>query len=174
MNPIEEEIIRLTAELNRHNYNYYMLDAPVISYPPFPGNEANYLRAQIARISAATHISPLGFYQFGEEEGDEEEEGGAGRDSYEENPDFEGIPVLELVDSMANWVHHTQHILPQVRAGLQPPRPRGWRVGGKTVPLSSLSPIFTSTGFILYPSITRGEVSISYCSSETLPPTFTL
>ncbi|XP_053463807.1 radial spoke head protein 6 homolog A [Nycticebus coucang] len=91
------------------------LDAPVISYPPFPGNEANYLRAQIARISAATQISPLGFYQFGEEEGDEEEEGGAGRDSYEENPDFEGIPVLELVDSMANWVHHTQHILPQGR-----------------------------------------------------------
>ncbi|XP_007941250.1 radial spoke head protein 6 homolog A [Orycteropus afer afer] len=91
------------------------LDAPVVSYPPFPGNEANYLRAQIARISAATHISPLGFYQFGEEEGDEEEEGGAGRDSFEENPDFEGIPVLELVDSMANWVHHTQHILPQGR-----------------------------------------------------------
>uniref|UniRef100_A0A8D2DUU2 Radial spoke head 6 homolog A n=1 Tax=Sciurus vulgaris TaxID=55149 RepID=A0A8D2DUU2_SCIVU len=91
------------------------LDAPVISYPPFPGNEANYLRAQIARISAATHISPLGFYQFGEEEGDEEEEGGAGRDSFEENPDFEGIPVLEMVDSMANWVHHMQHILPQGR-----------------------------------------------------------
>ncbi|XP_049477124.1 radial spoke head protein 6 homolog A isoform X2 [Panthera uncia] len=91
------------------------LDAPVVSYPPFPGNEANYLRAQIARISAATHISPLGFYQFGEEEGDEEEEGGAGRESYEENPDFEGIPVLELVDSMANWVHHAQHILPQGR-----------------------------------------------------------
>ncbi|KAK1330061.1 hypothetical protein QTO34_010246 [Cnephaeus nilssonii] len=91
------------------------LDAPVISYPPFPGNEANYLRAQIARISAATHISPLGFYQFNEEEGDEEEEGGAGRDSFEENPDFEGIPVFELVDSMANWVHHMQHILPQGR-----------------------------------------------------------
>ncbi|XP_055991569.1 radial spoke head protein 6 homolog A [Sorex fumeus] len=91
------------------------LDAPVISYPPFPGNEANYLRAQIARISAATLISPLGFYQFGEEEGDEEEEGGGGRDSFEENPDFEGIPVLEMVDSMANWVHHAQHILPQGR-----------------------------------------------------------
>ncbi|XP_075393720.1 radial spoke head protein 6 homolog A [Tenrec ecaudatus] len=91
------------------------LDTPIVSYPPFPGNEANYLRAQIARISAATHISPLGYYQFAEEEGDEEEEGGAGRDSFEENPDFEGIPVLELVDSMANWVHHTQHILPQGR-----------------------------------------------------------
>uniref|UniRef100_A0A4X2K5E2 Radial spoke head 6 homolog A n=1 Tax=Vombatus ursinus TaxID=29139 RepID=A0A4X2K5E2_VOMUR len=91
------------------------LDTPIVSYPPFPGTEANYLRAQIARISAGTHVSPLGFYQFGEEEDDEEEEGGAGRDSYEENPDFEGIPVAELVDSLANWVHHTQHILPQGR-----------------------------------------------------------
>lgn len=54
------------------------LDAPVVCFPPFPGNEANYLRAQIARISAGTHISPLGFYQFDEEE--EEEEEGAGRE----------------------------------------------------------------------------------------------
>lgn len=91
------------------------LDAPIVSYPPFPGNEANYLRAQIARISAGTQVSPLGFYQFGEEEGDEEEEGGAGRDTYEENPDFEPITVVELVDSLANWVHHTQNILMQGR-----------------------------------------------------------
>ncbi|XP_061440583.1 radial spoke head protein 6 homolog A-like isoform X2 [Rhineura floridana] len=91
------------------------LDAPIVSYPPFPGNESNYLRAQIARISGATQISPLGFYQFGEEEGDEEEEGGAGRDSYEENPDFEPISVAELVESLSNWVHHIQNILMQGR-----------------------------------------------------------
>ena len=48
-----------------------------MSYPPFPGNESNYLRAQIARISAGTHISPLGFYQFDEEEEEEEDEGKA-------------------------------------------------------------------------------------------------
>ncbi|XP_053114101.1 radial spoke head protein 6 homolog A-like isoform X2 [Hemicordylus capensis] len=91
------------------------LDAPIVSYPPFPGNESNYLRAQIARISAATQISPLGFYQFGEEEGDEEEEGGAGRDNYEENPDFEPISVMEMVESFSNWVHHVQNILMQGR-----------------------------------------------------------
>uniref|UniRef100_A0A8D2KZL6 Radial spoke head component 4A n=1 Tax=Varanus komodoensis TaxID=61221 RepID=A0A8D2KZL6_VARKO len=91
------------------------LDAAIVSYPPFPGTEANYLRAQIARISAATQISPLGFYQFGEEEGDEEEEGGAGRDTYEENPDFEPISVLEMVESLSNWVHHIQNILIQGR-----------------------------------------------------------
>ncbi|XP_066559845.1 radial spoke head protein 6 homolog A [Amia ocellicauda] len=90
------------------------LDAPVVTYPPFPGNEANFLRAQIARISAGTQVSPLGFYQFGEEEGEEEEEGAA-RDGYEENPDFEGIPVPELAETLSSWVHHTQHILPQGR-----------------------------------------------------------
>ncbi|KAM4628680.1 radial spoke head protein 4 homolog A isoform 2-T2 [Polymixia lowei] len=89
------------------------LDAPIVSYPSFPGNEANYLRAQIARISAGTQVSPLGFYQFGEEEGDEEDE--APRDSYERNPDFEGIPVPEMAESLSNWVHHVQHILQQGR-----------------------------------------------------------
>ncbi|XP_057595518.1 radial spoke head protein 4 homolog A isoform X2 [Hippopotamus amphibius kiboko] len=89
------------------------LDTPIISYPPFPGNESNYLRAQIARISAGTHVSPLGFYHFGEEEGEEEEEIEGGRDSFEENPDFEGIQVADLVESLSNWVHHVQHILPQ-------------------------------------------------------------
>ena len=47
----------------------------VISYPPFPGNEANYLRAQIARISCSTHVSPQGFYIFEEDEDEDEEEG---------------------------------------------------------------------------------------------------
>lgn len=48
----------------------------VVSYPPFAGNEANYLRAQIARISATTHISPLGYYVFEEEEEEDDEGGG--------------------------------------------------------------------------------------------------
>ncbi|XP_004630339.1 radial spoke head protein 4 homolog A [Octodon degus] len=100
------------------------LDAPIISYPPFPGNESNYLRAQIARISAGTHVSPLGFYQFGEEEGEEEEDVESGRDSFEENPDFEGIQVLDLVESLSNWVHHVQHILPQGRCTWFNPIPK--------------------------------------------------
>ncbi|KAM9796076.1 radial spoke head protein 6 homolog A isoform X1 [Syngnathus typhle] len=89
------------------------LDAPIVSYPPFPGNEANYLRAQIARISAGTQISPQGFYQAIEEEGAEEE--GSSEDGIEENPEYEGVPVGELVDSLSSWVHHTQHILQQGR-----------------------------------------------------------
>ncbi|NXA60229.1 RSH4A protein, partial [Mohoua ochrocephala] len=86
------------------------LDAPVVSFPPFPGNEANYLRAQIARISAGTHVSPTGFYQFANE--DEEEEEG---DAYEENPEFEPPPVAEMVESLATWAHHVKGILKQGR-----------------------------------------------------------
>ncbi|XP_062349794.1 radial spoke head protein 4 homolog A-like [Cinclus cinclus] len=87
------------------------LDAPVVSFPPFPGNEANYLRAQIARISAGTHVSPTGFYQFANE--DEEEDEGA--DTYEENPEFEPPPVAEMVESLATWAHHVKGILSQGR-----------------------------------------------------------
>lgn len=42
------------------------------SFPPFPGTEKNYLRAQIARISATTHVSPIGFFTLGGEGEDEE------------------------------------------------------------------------------------------------------
>ncbi|NXM85326.1 RSH4A protein, partial [Oenanthe oenanthe] len=87
------------------------LDAPIVSFPPFPGNEANYLRAQIARISAGTHVSPTGFYQFANE--DEEEEEGA--DTYEENTEFEPPPVAEMVESLSTWAHHVKSILNQGR-----------------------------------------------------------
>ena len=88
------------------------LTSPVLSYPPFPGNEGNYLRAQIARISASTHISPGNFYLF---DADEEDEMDA-RDTFAVNEEFEPVPVLELVDeTLSRWVHHVQFILPQVR-----------------------------------------------------------
>ncbi|CAB3991588.1 radial spoke head 4 homolog A-like [Paramuricea clavata] len=89
------------------------LDAPIVCYPPFPGNEANYLRAQIARITAGTHISPAGYYAFEDEEEEEEEEV---RETYVINPEFEGVNPRELMDTSINsWVHHCMNILPQGR-----------------------------------------------------------
>lgn len=64
-------------------------------------------------FSAGTHVSPHDYYQFDAEEEEDEEE--AQRDNFVENLDFEGIPVRDLCDpSLQNWVHHVQHILPQV------------------------------------------------------------
>merc|ERR1712141_376511 len=90
------------------------LDAEIVCYPPFHGNEASYLRAQIARISATTHVSPQGYYVFEENEDDDEE--GIGPDHFEINMEFEGLPLGELTDpSLSFWVHHTPYILPQGR-----------------------------------------------------------
>ena len=52
------------------------LDAAVDTYPPFPGTERNYLRAQVARITAGTQISPANYFTTGDEEEEEPEEGG--------------------------------------------------------------------------------------------------
>lgn len=44
------------------------------TFPYFPGNEGNYLRAQIARITATTLISPIGYFTFENfDESDKEE-----------------------------------------------------------------------------------------------------
>ncbi|GAB1607471.1 radial spoke head protein 6 homolog A-like [Argonauta hians] len=104
---------QITVARQVRKYFTGRLDAPIITYPPFPGNETNYLRAQIARISAGTQVSITGFYQFDDEE--EEEEEGEVRENFIENIDFEGITVKELCESLTNWAHHTMHILPQGR-----------------------------------------------------------
>ena len=53
------------------------MNQQIVSHPPFPGLEKNYLRAQVARISAATTVSPIGYFRFddNEEEEDTEESG---------------------------------------------------------------------------------------------------
>ena len=80
-----------------------------MTYPPFPGSESHYLRAQIARISAGTQISPLGYFQLDDDDGGEE------ADHVLLNEDFDPPSVKDLVDPGLNsWVHHVLHILPQV------------------------------------------------------------
>ncbi|XP_076165791.1 radial spoke head protein 4a [Ptiloglossa arizonensis] len=93
------------------------LETPIHTYPPYPGTEKNYLRAQIARISATTQVSPIGFFTFeGENEeeelGEEPEEGV----TLTENVHYDPLSVKNLVDpSMANWCHHVPYILKQGR-----------------------------------------------------------
>ncbi|KAK0164268.1 hypothetical protein PV328_002914 [Microctonus aethiopoides] len=104
------------------------LETPINTYPVFPGNEGNYLRAQIARISGSTHVSPIGYFIFGKEIDDEEveeeedemenkeiekEENG---DAIIKNQHYDIVPVKDLVDpSMSNWCHHSEYILEQGR-----------------------------------------------------------
>jgi hypothetical protein len=68
------------------------LTSHVSTYPMFPGNEANFLRAQIARIAATTVCAPAGLFSANDD------------GSLENNEDFAGFPGREL-NSVVNWVH---------------------------------------------------------------------
>ncbi|XP_033305795.1 radial spoke head protein 6 homolog A [Bombus vosnesenskii] len=93
------------------------LETPFHTFPPFPGTEKNYLRAQIARISATTQVSPIGFFTFGAGDEEEElmeevEEGG----ELSENVHYDPLPIKDLIDpSMSNWCHHAPYLLKQGR-----------------------------------------------------------
>lgn len=85
--------------------------AAVVTYPPFPGMELSYLRAQIARITSNTHISPNGYFHSPEEEEEDDDEG---LGAIEPNPEFEVDKITEYLD-IANWCHHINFLLPQGR-----------------------------------------------------------
>lgn len=86
------------------------LEAPVHSYPPFDGKEKHLLRAQIARITAATVVSPAGYFAFPEDQDEDDEE----RVNVEAVPDYEGMALEELAKA-ESWAHHSGFILPQGR-----------------------------------------------------------
>ncbi|CAO1393733.1 unnamed protein product [Diamesa serratosioi] len=96
------------------------LDSAICSYPIFPGTEQNYLRCLIARISAATHISPKGFFKAdfnlkqSDDESDEGEEEDSDDENVKENPKYKAMSLQKLL-LLENWVHHKAYILKQGR-----------------------------------------------------------
>ncbi|KXZ46195.1 hypothetical protein GPECTOR_46g264 [Gonium pectorale] len=79
------------------------LDAPVSAYPAFPGNEANYLRSLIARISSATVCCPRGYF-IADEDGGE----------LSQNDEWEPLKGREMALPV-NWCHRYGHIKAQGR-----------------------------------------------------------
>lgn len=103
------------------------LSAEVKSFPPYPGLERDYLRAQIARITATTHISPAGYYILtGDEEEQELEEMTYKNEQKDRsiilNPEYNNDPtnpitVKQLADTnLQEWVHSLPEILSQGRS----------------------------------------------------------
>jgi radial spoke head protein 4A len=84
------------------------LEAPVTSYPPFPGVEKDYLRAQIGRIAAGATACVKNMFIKDEED----EEGKAVKPNdpnWEEGqPGFVPLKAVELA-SITNWVHHPSY-----------------------------------------------------------------
>lgn len=96
------------------------LSANIEGFSPRFGLEKEYLRVQIARITATTHISPAGYFLLAEN-GDEEEEEPHFNQQIRRNPEFNNDPTnLITAEFLANtslqeWVHSLPEILPQGR-----------------------------------------------------------
>lgn len=72
----------------------------VSAYPPFPGTEANFLRAQLARIAASTVLCPAGYFTANEEGGLDKAE------------DFTPAAPTDLGTAGA-WAHRYPHLKKQ-------------------------------------------------------------
>lgn len=73
------------------------LSATVSGHPPFSGNEGNYLRAQIARITADCSLAPSGFFTVDEESGE-----------LSMNEEFTGTSAAELASEGAWQSYHAE------------------------------------------------------------------
>ncbi|KAG2495963.1 hypothetical protein HYH03_005893 [Edaphochlamys debaryana] len=93
--------VRVSRLLRR--YLTGRLDAPVSAYPYFAGTEANYLRAIIARISAATVCCPKGYFLADEDGGE-----------LSQNDEWAPLKGREMALPV-NWSHRYSHLKAQGR-----------------------------------------------------------
>ena len=97
------------------------LDANVLSFPVFPGQEKHLLRTQIARITHGAHVAPMTYYNL-DEDADLDNPEGHGLEDPQVNPEFEGVILRDLIDpSMQAWVHARPFILNQGRCDYKAP-----------------------------------------------------
>lgn len=90
------------------------LDAPIESYPPFPGNEGDYLRCQIARIVAGASVCLKGVFVLPPED-DEENTFVPNEVDDEGNGGFKVLSASQL-DDTDNWVHNPMY--PSILKGM--------------------------------------------------------
>ncbi|VUZ45027.1 unnamed protein product [Hymenolepis diminuta] len=87
-------VYMFTGDLNRNLHDF-----------AFPGLEVHYLRAQIARISSGTHISPSGVFEIDEELVEEGEQ----PENLKVAEEYEPMEFGDLLEPI-NWVHHKPYI----------------------------------------------------------------
>lgn len=88
------------------------LEEPIISSPPFSGQEKHYLKAQIVRIDHANTLIPRGEYKIKKEEDEQINPTEFTEIEKEEEPLKK---KLNFYDDANNWVHFYPNILLQGR-----------------------------------------------------------
>ncbi|XP_035214101.1 radial spoke head protein 6 homolog A-like [Stegodyphus dumicola] len=112
------------------------LEAELSGCLPYPGKEAHYLRAQIARITAATCIAPKDYYALPSEDDDEgEDEEESDSKVIAKNEEYETKSIKEMIAEGLNaWVHSRPAILYQGRCSAMKPEDVAEEDGEKEEP----------------------------------------
>jgi len=129
------------------------INAAVRGYPYFKWKEAGYLRAQIAEITHATVISPVGVW-VEEEEADEPK-------PIKLNEGFTP-PKISTMLTTAKWVHHRAFIMPEIGMCV-PPEVEGEEEDKKGNPVKLLTSVEKDPR-------SNGQWKIELCSSFGVRP----
>eukprot|EP00210_Caulerpa_lentillifera_P007584 g7244.t1 len=97
--------IKASRELRRFLTGSLQSDAWSLVYPPFPGTEAYYLRAIIARIAATTTLCVTGMFTINE-------------DGVLEKQEEFSVPSQDDLNSLSSWCHMYPHLKKQGRCTL--------------------------------------------------------
>ena len=98
------------------------LDRKIITNPFFFKEEKFYLRAQIARISHGTTVTPRGLWKLAEAEEDQPALEIEAKDPENEEDNFKQPETEDQVD-LENWLHFPKSILLNNRTGHMEPEP---------------------------------------------------
>eukprot|EP00306_Pavlova_sp_CCMP459_P009951 CAMPEP_0185183540 /NCGR_PEP_ID=MMETSP1140-20130426/2049_1 /TAXON_ID=298111 /ORGANISM="Pavlova sp., Strain CCMP459" /LENGTH=486 /DNA_ID=CAMNT_0027749561 /DNA_START=28 /DNA_END=1486 /DNA_ORIENTATION=+ len=102
----------IVAARSMNKYFTGNLDAKIVTHPPFPGTERDYLRAQIARILHDTYVAPGGMFSA-EEDTEEVPPPIAPTEEWE-------APEPEEMAEPSAWVHYYSTILKMGRVSKPP------------------------------------------------------
>jgi radial spoke head protein 4/6 len=93
------------------------------TYPPFPGREMEFLRAQIARVTASSTVFVDGYLSLrkGEENEESEEEEAVVGPQVRRVDGFEGVEAALELKELEKWVHARSFLLKMGRV-TNPPR----------------------------------------------------
>lgn len=154
----------ITAARSLKKYLTGNLAEDVAAYPPFPGKEAEFLRAQIGRVASATVVCPSGFFALGED--------GASLTKAEE---FVAAPAEEMAD-LSKWGHRYAHIKAQGRCEFYAPPPPEGEEDAPPAEEPEVSPALLSTLDLDaestssdWGSATPGDPAWATCTSSNIP-----
>lgn len=119
--PLKPQAVVVTQQLRR--FLTGNLEAKVSGYPPFPGKEADFLRATIALVNSECAIAPKGYFKV-----EEENAGVSVEEEFEVEGPLDTVDKWEVFVPKFNQLGRVTAIEEEDEEGNPVVKPEGWEV----------------------------------------------